>query len=258
MFSPMVPDCLFCRNPAGSKEHLWPAWIHERKDFGPLKVTIGRSPQEVRSDPGQKIDTVCADCNNGWMSAIENKNKAIIACMFENLTIPLDRQQQTLLSNWTVKTAMVLDSIKNLDTNPRFYTHDDCTAFRQRRIIPGRVRVWLGQYSGSSLGAYGTDVAIIFPAEKIGIGTAATIIVGHLAVQVFAMRINPEYSGKDIADVQPKPGDWDKMLVQIWPIVKPSAMWPPKVTFTSRGPHSIAYLMDRWRIGQNVPYTPTA
>jgi hypothetical protein len=249
----MPPDCLFCDKPAGSKEHLWAAWIHKRKDFGPLRFSIGNSPEEIKNDPEQKIDTVCRGCNNGWMSALERKNKPTVACMFEDLTIPLDRQQQTLLSNWAVKTAMVLDSIKNPDANPRFYEKPDCVIFRQRRIIPDRVRIWIGQYSRSSLGAYGTDVTIMSPAgSKIGIGTAATIVVGHFAVQVFAMRVNPEQGGGNITDVQSKPGDWDNMLAQIWPIVKQSLTWPPKVTFTNSGPRSIATLMDRWRIGKAI------
>jgi hypothetical protein len=252
----MPPDCLFCDNPAGSWEHLWAAWIHERKDFGPLKVTIGNSPQEIRDDPEQRIDTVCAKCNNGWMSAIENKNKPVIACMFEDLTIPLDCQQQTLLSNWAVKTAMVLDSMKNTESNPRFYLKFDYVTFRERRIIPNRVCVWIGRYSVSGLGAYGTDVAIAFPDQaKIGIGTATTIVTGHLAVQVFAMRLKPEHSQNKL-EIQPKAGDWDNMLVPIWPIARESVTWPPKVTFTTSGERSLAALMDRWRIGQLVANSP--
>jgi hypothetical protein len=253
----MPPHCLFCNNPAGSKEHLWAAWIHKRKDFGPLKVSIGGSQQQIRNDPEQKVDTVCADCNNGWMSALENKNKPTIACMFEDLTIPLDAQQQTLLSNWAVKTAMVLDSIKNLNTNPQFYLKSDCVLFRQKRIIPDRVRIWIGRCSLSSLGAFGTDVAIVAPDQsRIGIGTATTIVVGHFAIQVFAMRVDPEHTGKRVNDIQPKPGDWDNMLAQIWPVMKQSVMWPPNITFTNSGSRSIAALMGRWRIGQGVPYIP--
>lgn len=254
----MTPDCIFCDNPAGSWEHLWAAWIHKRKDFGPLKVTIGNSPQEIRDDPEQKVNTVCTRCNNGWMSAMENKSKPIIGCMFDDLTIPLDRQQQTLLSNWAVKTAMVLDSMKNPQSNPRFYLKSDCVIFRERRIIPDRVRIWIGQYSMSALGAYGTDVAVVFPDQsKVGIGTATTIVIGHLAVQVFAMRLKPEHGDKEF-EVQPKAGDWDNMVVPTWPITRESVTWPPKVTFTSKGPGSIATLMDRWRIGQRVPNSPTA
>ena len=252
----MAAECLFCDNLAGSKEHLWAAWIHKRRDFGPLRVTIGNSPQEIRSDPEQKIDTVCADCNNGWMSTLENRNKSVIACALEDLYIPLDRQQQTLLSNWAIKTAIVLDSIKNTEVNPRFYQKSDCVVFHRQRVLPPHVRIWIGRCSLSALGAFGTDVAIILPnGPRIGIGTATTIIVGHLAVQVFAMRFNPERSG-DNTDVQPKPGDWNKMLVQLWPLAKDSVTWPPEVTFTNGGPRSIAFLMDRWRIGRAVPHTP--
>ena len=187
------------------------------------------------------------------MSRVENKTKPVIACMFEDLTIPLDRQQQTLLSNWAVKTAMVLDSVKNPESNARFYQKPECVTFRQRRIIPDRIRIWIGRSSLSALGAYGTDVAIITPeGSPLGVGTATTIVIGHLAVQVMAMRINSELKDKSITDVQPKPGDWDNMLVQIWPIARDSVMWPPKVTFTNSGPRSIATLMDRWRIGKAI------
>lgn len=85
----MSPTCLFCENPAGSREHFWPAWIHRRKDFGPLKVAVENSPPEIATDPELTIDTVCANCNNRWMSALENKNKPVIAHMFEGLTLPL-------------------------------------------------------------------------------------------------------------------------------------------------------------------------
>lgn len=249
----MQRDCLFCESSAGSKEHLWPAWIHQRKDFGPLKVSIGGSPVEIRNDPAQKIDTVCHKCNNEWMSRVENKTKPIIACMLEDLTIPLDRQQQNMLSNWAVKTAMVFDSVKNPESNPRFYQKSECVAFRERRVIPDHVRIWIGRSSLSALGAYGTDVTILTPqSSPLGAGTATTIVTGHLAVQAMAFRFRPEFKDKSIADVQPKLGDWNNLLVQIWPIVHESVMWPPKVTFTNSGPHPIATLMDRWRIGKAI------
>lgn len=50
----MTMECLFCDNSAGSQERLWAAWIHERKDFGPLKVSIGGSPYEIRDDLNNK------------------------------------------------------------------------------------------------------------------------------------------------------------------------------------------------------------
>jgi hypothetical protein len=64
----MPPQCLFCDQPAGSREHLWGAWIHRRKNFGPLKISIAGSPEKIINNPEQKISTVCRKCNNGWMS----------------------------------------------------------------------------------------------------------------------------------------------------------------------------------------------
>ena len=218
-----------------------------------MKVSIGGSPQEIRNDPAQTIDTVCHKCNNEWMSRVENKAKPIIACMLEDLTIPLDREQQTVLSNWAVKTAMVLDSIKNPESNMRFYQKLQCVTFRERRVIPDRIRVWIGRSSLSALGAYGTDIIVITPeGSPLGLGTATTVVAGHLAVQALALRIRPELKDKSAADVEPKPGDWNNTLVQIWPVAHDPVMWPPRATFTNSGPTSIATLMDRWRVGTPV------
>ena len=249
-----APICLFCENPAGSKEHLWAAWIHERKDFGPVRVKIGASPLELRNDPAQTINSVCPECNHGWMSATENSAKPIIGPTLEDLTFQLDRQWQTLLSNWAVKTAMVLDSVKAPEVNAPYYSRPECMAFRQRRIVPKLTRVWVGRYSAGGLGAYGTDVAIGAREDlkRVGSGSATTVIVGHLGVQVFAFRVNPDCKTPAITDVQPKPGDWGNLLTQIWPVQRDSVTWPPKETFTIRGPRSIATLMDRWRIGDAV------
>jgi hypothetical protein len=249
----MAPDCLFCDNPSGSKEHLWAAWIHRRKDFGPLRVTIAKSPQEIRNDPEQKINTVCGKCNNEWMSVLEQKNLPLISCLLQDVATPLDVEQQTSLSAWAVKTAMVLDSIKNQTASPLFYEKAECVNMRVSRAIPDRTRIWIGRLSVSSLGAYGTDLSIVSPdSVKLGVGMATTIVVGHLAVQVLAMHIYPEHVAKNVSDIQPKPGNWESMLVPIWPIGRHSVMWPPQTTFTTSGQSSIARLMDRWRIGKAV------
>lgn len=99
----MPTACLFCENPAGNREHLWPKWIHERKNFGPIRHKIGNRPEKIVGDPEQTIKTVCSVCNNGWMSQLEDENKPIIASMFSDLTIPLDEGQQALRGNRPVE-----------------------------------------------------------------------------------------------------------------------------------------------------------
>jgi hypothetical protein len=51
-------SCLFCANPANSREHLWPQWVHERKDFGPLKHKRGAT-DTVIPDPRVTVKAVC-------------------------------------------------------------------------------------------------------------------------------------------------------------------------------------------------------
>jgi|SRR5208282_297739 len=247
----MPADCLFCDNPSGSKEHLWAAWIHRRKDFGPLRIKIGNAPEKIVYDPERKINTVCGKCNNGWMSVLEQRNLPQIGCMLQDLSTPLDVQQQTSLSTWAVKTAMVLDSVKDMQSNPMFYEKAECINMRLNHSIPDRTRIWIGRYSLSGLGAYGTDLGIVVPdGTKIATGFATTIVVGHLAVQILSVHQHPDHLDKNIDDIKPKKGNWDNMLVLIWPIRRNSVMWPPRVTFANRGQDSIATLMDRWRIGK--------
>lgn len=194
MKSPNITEpCLFCNNPAGSKEHLWGAWIHRRKAFGPIRVKVGTAPVTIFDDPERKIDTVCKPCNNGWMSGLEQKNIPTIGSMMQDLAIPLNKDQQNLLSSWAIKTAMVLDSVKNLESNPRFYEKSECVDLRVKQSIPARTRIWIARSSISSLGAYGTDLGISGPdSSKIGTGMVTTVVVGHFAVQILSTRPLPQ------------------------------------------------------------------
>jgi hypothetical protein len=58
--------------------------------------------------------------------------------------------------------------------------------------------------------------------------------------------------GANIDEIPCKFGNWDEKLIQIWPIQKPVVQWPPKISFTNGGPEGIAYLLDRWRLGEQT------
>lgn len=247
--------CLFCDNNSGSREHLWPAWIHQRKDFGPLRHQIGAMPARILNDPQQKVRTVCGICNNGWMSTLEASNIPHMGLMLQDIAIPLDAAQQRLVSAWTTKTAMVFDSLKGRDPAKRFFTKEECVNLRLSYSIPDRTRIWVGRVSFSSLGGYGTDVKIVSPeGMSLAVGMAVTIVIGHLAIQSVTMHINPEHAGKDISDVQPKEAEWSQLLTPVWPPDLQYVPWPPKQSFEKSGRHGVGSLMERWRIGQAVPW----
>jgi hypothetical protein len=245
----MAEACIFCDNKSGSREHLWPKWVHERKDFGPLKMKRGKAEKVIVPHPEITVKTVCGTCNNGWMSDLEAENIPLIGSMLQDIAIPLDEQQQRTVAAWSVKTAMMSDSTKGRLAPNRFYNRNECVNMRLAREIPAHTLIWIGRMDGMHLADIGTDFTLIGgDKHRIAMGSVNSIIVGHFVTQVLTVHI--EKQGIAISDISCKTADWNESLIQIWPFEKASVLWPPKITFTNGGPHAIAHLMDRWRIGE--------
>jgi hypothetical protein len=250
----MLPLCIFCDNESGSEEHLWAAWMHRLMKFGAIRVQEGISTETIEADPEKTINTVCHTCNNTWMSQLEEKNIPSVRPMMQNQPTVIDPGRQRLLTEWAVKTAMVLESIKPRLGNEKFYTEAERVNMRLTRQIPERTRIWIGALTEAHLGSFGTDLAIFGNngSTRIGTGIASTIVVGHFVVQVVTQHAFPEFAAQDIPDIQPRAGDWGDMLIELYPKKQKKLNWPPKTSFTNGGPKGIAYLMHRWRIGQKV------
>jgi hypothetical protein len=219
-------------------------------------VQEGTGPELLEDDPEKTINTVCHTCNNGWMSQLEQKNIPRLKPMLLNCPIALDPGGLKLLAEWAAKTAMVSDSVKVRNNNENFYTRDERFAMRTKRVIPARTRIWIGALADSHLGCHGTDVNIFglttsLERTLLGVGSASTIYAGHFVVQVFTEHYLPRYASLTIPPPSPKPGISDSKLIGIYPAVPRSVAWPPS-PFTSKGPESIAYLMDRWRVGERL------
>lgn len=254
-----MPTCIFCDKRAGSREHLWPQWIHERKDFGPLRMQRRNEEREV-PDPRITVRTVCRACNNGWMSALEEANIPFVGNMFQDLTLRIEREHQLLISRWVTKTAMMFDSARPKRSGIRYYTDAESTAFRANLAIPPRTRIWLGRLETKHLYAGGTDFLYKMRDTDLPMvfQTIFTIVAGHFVAQIVSQRALPGFEEGETRELSPKPGDWDSKLIQIWPIQRDWVMWPPERTFTNGGLDGIGHLGDRWRIGEKVAQIATA
>jgi len=248
----MPRRCLFCDNTADSKEHLWASWVLERVKWEPIRHSIGKSPVKILDTPELTVRAVCRQCNNGWMSAIEQQSKPLIACLMQDISAPLDHSQQSSLTAWAMKTAMVLDAVNTRDRN-LFYEKGECENLRLSSTIPPRTNIWIGRYSvRNSLGAFGTDLGIDMQgAPKAAKGCATTILVGHLAIQVLAVHVLPEYADRAVGQIAPKAGRWNDLLLNIWPIGSRPVRWPPPMSFMESGSLGIATLIGRWKIGKS-------
>lgn len=186
------------------------------------------------------------------MSALEVENIPLLGCLMQDVSAPLDPAQQTSLSAWTLKTAMVLDAI-NAKQRGRFYAREECERLRLYRSIPDQTYIWIGAYLRRGYHADGTILTLDFPnAPKAAKAVVSTFVVGHLAIQAITIRPEPQHMNIRVEDVQIRAGQWDKLLLRIWPVGTRPATWPPTLTFTNRGPLSIAQLIHRWRVGKPV------
>ena len=247
----MPTPCIFCDNNSGSREHFWPKWIHERYAFGPLKMERRGRATVVIPDPELKVKTVCGVCNNGWMSTLESENIPIIGEMVEDRPITLNANQQKLVAAWSMKTAMVGDSMKGRNAPNKFYTRDECRGMRESRTIPPLTLMWIGRTDGMHLWNMGTDFTLNdAEGNRLATVIAATIVAGHFVTQVVTVHMNQQ--GKVLTDLPCKVGGWADKLIQIWPTQQSIVHWPPQKTFTNGGSDGIAYLADRWRLGEET------
>jgi hypothetical protein len=248
----MGAKCLFCDNPANSKEHLWPAWILEgiqpyskrllstRGDDPPREIgAIGKTNVTVKS--------VCKICNHGWMSDLETESRPILSPMIHDLVAPLSDQQRHVIARWAVKTAIVLGSATQ-GRKPIFYWRPECESLCRDSTVPEHTLVWLGHYVRSDLGAWGSQMWLDMPNQsKVAHGCVTTLVVGHLAIQALTIHVRPEYRDKAISFRPNSWGfDWDDILCRVWPIAG-SITWPPSLSFQSTGVFSIGSLVVRWR-----------
>ena len=191
-------------------------------------------------------------CNAGWMSALEVENIPIIGRLMENTATALDATQQTSLALWAVMKAMVLDAV-NAKKRGHFFTRNECETLRLQRKIPDKTVVQIGAYVRKGYSADGTIVCLDFPnAPKAAKGSVSTFVVGHLVIQVVTVHHEREHENARVGAVAIADGEWDKLLLPIWPVATAPATWPPHATFSNSGPRSIATLQTRWRMGRDA------
>jgi hypothetical protein len=244
-----MDPCIFCPNPADSKEDLFPRWILKRvRTRVPLYRQMGDDAPELTDDQEVRIPCVCQTCNNRWMSGMETTVARIMGPMIEDLSFPLDRQNQQNLAEWAVKGAMVNDTV-DAHRRLRFFKEAECHEFRQTRRIPDGTTVFVAQYNGRSLDSHGVDFTLIEPEANTLLvrGHVYNVMVGHVVLQVLSWHPEPQHENKFL-QVRAKPGPWKRLATQIWPIAAKSVDWPPPLSLSTRNDHThYLYFRERFK-----------
>jgi hypothetical protein len=225
-----MDNCIFCTNPANSKEDLFPRWVLERvKTRELLYRKFGDEEPELTESQEVRIPCVCERCNNGWMSRLEKKCKPVVGLLLEDLELDLDLDHQKFLSEWALKMAMVNDAYEDHD---RFFTDSERRAFKNdNRAIPNGTGVWAARFCGRTLSSIGSAFKMgILGNTGLVAGHVYTVTVGHLSLQALSLHEAPGL-GITQVNVAASPLKWNDILVQLWPPVtnrKEKRKWPPR------------------------------
>lgn len=228
---------MFCGNDADSREHLLPKWlqrvlpvdepaIHFRQ-FDPA----GTDRREWERRPFREtVRVVCSGCNNGWMSALENRAASIMEPLVVQQPSLLDTSAQATLATWAVKTALVFQA--GLLDHPEAPL-DHFARLRTDGLPPDQITVWLGaHYRGR---ADPTNSAFVHrplsiesldgridteQADADGFGYLNFLAVGGVGFVIVGHRLGNRtkvgYTGA-LGDA----------LLGIWPPSGVSMTWPP-------------------------------
>ena len=222
-------QCIFCGQRANSTEDVWPRWLTKQfKGENPSEVQAERKGIKLPSwklyQPELLLHRVCQSCNNEWMSDLEVKAKKEIQPTLTGAACNISYQDQSIVALWSMKTAMLLDALDNVED--QMYTQTEREQLRSLSNIPYRTSIWLAGYSGSPL--FMSSKTIHHGSIT---GVTFTMVFASLVVQVFTIKL-PEYVNNDIT-VDVRRGPWNRATFKIWPPQTVAIQWPAEIIFNS-------------------------
>lgn len=219
-----------------TNEHTLPRWVSK---LVPKPYILLHWGQNERNDPSVSwlshdaaatTRTVCATCNNGWLSLIETKAEPLLKPMICGHSQELSKEQTEFIGLWVIKTAItyaqttehvsvieqdVRDWIYNYKTSPPMAaawmaSYDPGLATHQfAKFMPRRLDV--------------TDATAVLPTMHI---YDWTIALGRLLFKVVILPKALQKLSVSIEFDEPKP------LTPLWPYDARARRWPIGPSFT--------------------------
>jgi hypothetical protein len=201
----MPRQCVFCGGRPTTREHVWPAWArpHIAEAEADTQPHHRWVIQDEHPDVHHKWDqpansmtanAVCAACNNGWMSRLEQAAQPILESMLGGRGRVLHQSGQRTLAAWALKTAMMIDR-----TNAavrRVIATQEYQHLHQVGEPSGQIKIWLASYHGDALTmgrTWGLDANrdVADPDRGQRDMWGATVVFGAGVFQLFGTRLAP-------------------------------------------------------------------
>lgn len=168
---------------------------------------------------------VCRNCNNGWMSKLENEMKPIVESILDEQLRALDISSQAVIAVWAMKTAMALEAL--YAEREFFYSENERRNMRAVSAIPECTSIWIAKcVNQPNIYSAGKDLRTA-PGDNEAKAFITTMAFGSLAFQVVSIRISANLPNEIQITYDSWEGPWDKVLLRVWPIILHSQQWPP-------------------------------
>ncbi len=199
---------------------MWPLWL-VRRFHTPNGVRVGLEregrllPTWIKQSHGHQVRCVCSSCNSGWMSNLENRSKPVLERLLADDQVTLSAIDQTTLSLWSVKCAMVFEALRR--ESPHFYSTDERAGLRDSATVPARTNVWLAKCVHLP-GVYVTASDHADTPDHSPHGArlySTTMGFGHLAVQVVSVKMPANVPPSMPVRTEVLPGPWQDLTLAL-------------------------------------------
>lgn len=155
--------CIYCGNSKVTKEHIISKWINKafpsKKEFhylDPWKKDRENANRYIfkptKTKQGHlgtlKIEYVCSQCNNGWMSEIVNNSKQLIINLIKDKNQEFSIEQLAFLSSWIVLSALNFQywQTRHFEKNRELvFLNDDRTFMLNNNRPSDYWQIWTGR-----------------------------------------------------------------------------------------------------------------
>lgn len=241
-------NCIFCGRSPTTKEDVWPTWLaqyvpRDLKSYHGALAEIDASGEVTKTqkkwggDPrSRRSQCVCRECNNEWMSRLQEQAKPIVLKLAQAQVATLSVHDQKVLAAWATMSTMTSEYIQpsTVAVSPL-----DRQRFYKTKSPLKLWKIWIGNYHRGNWKphrihhAWPTRTRVREESKLTANAPpntqTTTLIFGGLYLHV---------ASSDIPDATRRmtfPHEvTNTILKQIWPPRSGTLRWPPRRTMTDR------------------------
>lgn len=250
---------MFCGNRGQmTKEHAWPQWLGRRIPVEPVQYSynsgFARTSETALTELANesvvkqgsvltsRIREVCATCNNGWMSRLEEEVRPHLEKLWApgyplGLTV-LDEEAVATTAAWATKTAWVRERAAQHEN-----TADSATRLHLATTltVPPLTAVWAARHNGElNFAAFTAAVEVSHQDQHWKLGERREVMLCCLVFRNLAVLVRTD-SGTGVPPMQ-LPGERWRQLAPS----QGSVLWPPSRPISDEEATLVAKVLSGW------------